>query len=144
MAGGSHVAVACLIPTPAFRDAAMATIENVARDFTAMLRLGQFEAAGERFWADDITSFEPADLPGGIQAFVSGIDAARAKSHAWFAVSRIEDLSIDGPFVTGDQFALFLDMAIVDRASGTAHPFTEIALYTVRNGQITEERYFHD
>ena len=144
MAGGSHVAVACLIPTPAFRDAAMATIENVARDFTAMLRLGQFEAAGERFWADDITSFEPADLPGGIQAFVSGIDAARAKSRAWFAVSRIEDLSIDGPFVTGDQFALFMDMAIVDRASGTAHPFTEIALYTVRNSQITEERYFYD
>ena len=122
----------------------MATIENVARDFTAMLRLGQFEAAGERFWADDITSFEPADLPGGIQAFVSGIDAARAKSRAWFAVSRIEDLSIDGPFVTGDQFALFMDMAIVDRASGTAHPFTEIALYTVRNSQITEERYFYD
>ena len=122
----------------------MATIENVARDFTAMLRLGQFEAAGERFWADDITSFEPTDLPRGIPALVSGIDAARAKSRAWFAVSRIEDLSIDGPFVTGDQFALFLDMAIVDRASGTAHPFTEIALYTVRNGQITEERYFHD
>lgn len=122
----------------------MATIENVARDFTAMLRLGQFEAAGERFWADDITSFEPTDMPRGIPALVSGIDAARAKSRAWFAVSRIEDLSIDGPFVTGDQFALFLDMAIVDRASGTAHPFTEIALYTVRNGQITEERYFHD
>lgn len=122
----------------------MATIEDVARDFTAMLRLGQFEAAGERFWADDITSLEPADLPRGIPALVSGIDAARAKSRAWFAVSRIEDLGIDGPFVTGDQFALFLDMAIVDRASGTAHPFTEIALYTVRNGQITEERYFHD
>ena len=122
----------------------MATIDDVARDFTAMLRQGQFEAAGERFWADDITSFEPADLPGGIQALVSGIDAARAKSRAWFAVSRIEDLSIDGPFVTGDQFALFMDMAIVDRASGTAHPFTEIALYTVRNSQITEERYFYD
>lgn len=122
----------------------MATIDDVARDFTAMLRLGQFEAAGARFWADDITSFEPADLPGGIQAFVGGIDAVRAKSREWFAASRIEDLSIDGPFITGDQFALFMDMAIVNRASGTAQPFTEIALFTVRNGQITEERYFYD
>ncbi len=122
----------------------MATIDDVARDFTAMLRLGQFEAAGARFWADDITSFEPADLSGGIQAFVGGIDAVRAKSESWFAASRIEDLSIDGPFITGDQFALFMDMAIVDRASGTAQPFTEIALFTVRNGQITEERYFYD
>lgn len=122
----------------------MATIDDVARNFTAMLRLGQFEAAGARFWADDISSFEPADLPGGIQAFVSGIHAARAKSHAWLTASRIEDLSIDGPFVTGDQFALFLDMVIVNRTSGTTQPFTEIALYTVRNGQITEERYFYD
>ena len=122
----------------------MAIIDDVARDFTAMLRLGQFEAAGARFWADDITSIEPADLPDGIEAFVHGIDAARAKSRAWFAASRIEDLSIDGPFITGDQFALFMDMVIVSRASGEGQPFDEIALYTVRNGQITEERYFYD
>jgi SnoaL-like domain len=118
-------------------------IHEVARDFTAMLRAGRFVAAGERFWAANVISIEPSGPFGTIPNVSSGKVAATAKSRAWFAASRIDDLSIDGPFVTGNQFALFLDMAIVDRASGAATPFTEIALYTVREGQIAEERYFY-
>lgn len=122
----------------------MASIEEVARDFTAMLRAGRFEAAGNRYWAPDVTSIEPAALPGGIHATASGIDAARIKCHARFGSAKIDEIGIDGPFVTGNQFALFLDMVIVDPASGVRQPFTEIALYTVRGGQIAEERHFYD
>lgn len=122
----------------------MAAIDNVARDFTAMLRLGQFEAAGETFWSPDVTSAEPAALSDDIPATVSGIAAVRAKHSARFGTARIDDLDIDGPFVTGDQFALFLDMLITDPASGEAKPFTGIAIFTVRDGRISEERYFYD
>ena len=122
----------------------MAAINDVARDFTAMLRCGQFEAAGERFWAEDVRSSEPADLPGEIPAFISGIEAARGKAKSRFGRCRIDDLGIDGPFVTGDQFALFLDMLITDPACGVAQPFTEIAIFTVRDGRIIEERFFYD
>lgn len=122
----------------------MATIQEVAHDFTDMLRQGKFVAARERFWADDIESIEPHDLPGGIAAVVSGIDAARAKTIRWFGTRHIHDLSIDGPFVTGNQFALFLDMMIAGQPSGADQPFTEIAIFTVRDGQISEERHFYD
>ena len=122
----------------------MPTIRDVACDFTAMLRAGQFEAAGNRFWASDVVSIEPVALPGGIRATVSGIDAVRIKCNARFGASRIDEIGIDGPFVTGNQFALFLDLVIVDPSSGARQPFTEIALFTVRGGQITEERYFYD
>lgn len=122
----------------------MAAIDDVARDFTAMLRLGQFEAAGEKFWSMDVTSAEPTDLSRDIPARVTGIAAARRKIRARFAEARIDDLGIDGPFVTGDQFALFLDMLITDPASGSAMPFTEIAIFTVRDGRIIEERFFYD
>jgi hypothetical protein len=122
----------------------VAAIDDVARDFTAMLRLGQFEAAGERYWADAVTSIEPADLPTGTPAFVTGIDAARGKAKFRFGEGRIDELGIDGPFVTGDQFALFLDMLITDPVSGDAQPFTEIAIFTVRDGRIVEERFFYD
>ena len=122
----------------------MASITEVARDFTDMLRQGQFVAARERFWALDIRSIDPHDLLGGISAEVSGIDAARAKIAHWLGSRRIHDLSIDGPFVTDNQFALFLDMMIADLPSGVDQPFTEIAHYTVRDGQISEERYFYD
>lgn len=122
----------------------MASVEEIARDFTAMLRVGRFEAAGECYWAPDVTSIEPAPLPGGIDATASGIDAVRIKCRARFSGARIDEIGIDGPFVTGDQFALFLDMILVDSTSGARQPFTEIALYTVRDGRIAEERYFYD
>jgi hypothetical protein len=35
-------------------------------------------------------------------------------------------------------------MVIVDPYGGQSRPFAEIALCTVRNAKITEERCFHD
>jgi hypothetical protein len=145
MAGGDLPSVAPAKPLcPVNSEAIMSAIDDVARDFTAMLRLGQFEAAGERYWADTVSSVEPTDLPAGIPAFVSGIEAARTKAKSRFAGARIEDLGIDGPFVTGNQFALFLDMLITDPVSGDTQPFTEIAIFTVRDARIIEERFFYD
>lgn len=122
----------------------MQTIHQVARDFTALLREGEFVAAGERYWANEVTSIEPADLPDGIRTTVSGKAATRRKCTARFGPALIDEIGIDGPFVTGNQFALFLDLVTLDPVSGTRQPFTEIALYTVRDGQIAEERYFYD
>ena len=122
----------------------MPTTEDVAHDFTAMLRLGNFAAAGDAYWAGDVISVEPVDLPDGIPAKVMGIEATRRKCHTRFDIARIDELSIDGPFVTGNQFALFIDMMIAGSASGKAQPFTEIAVFTVCDGRITEERYFYD
>lgn len=120
----------------------MATAD-VARDFTAMLRQGQFAAAGERYWSDNITSVEPTALPGDPAAAVSGIAAATSRCNVRFRDVRVDDLSIDGPFVTGNQFALFIDMIVAAGAGRAGRPFAEIALYTVRGDRITEERHFH-
>ena len=122
----------------------MTNIIDVARNFTFMLRQGPFVAASERFWAIDVRSLEPHDLPDGIKAEVSGIEAARAKTVRWFGSRNVRVVSIDGPFVTGNQFALFLDMMVTGYPSGTYQPFTEIAVFTVRDGRISEERYFYD
>jgi len=122
----------------------MATITDVARDFTAMLRQCQFVAAQERFWATNVRSIEPHDLPDGIAAELLGIEAVRAKTARWFGSRHVHDVSIDGPFVTGNQFALFLDMMITDRRNGADQSFTEIAVFTVCEGLIIEERFFYD
>nr|WP_123906277.1 SnoaL-like domain-containing protein [Sphingorhabdus sp. YGSMI21] len=49
---------------------------------------------------------------------------------------------MDSPFITGNRFALFIDMLIRRRATGECAPFSEIAIYTVRDSKIVEERYF--
>ena len=122
----------------------MTSIHEIASEFTAMMRAGQFVAAGDRYWADDVVSLEPADSRVGKRTTVSGVEATRTKCAASFGTADVDEIGIDGPFVTGNQFALFLDLMTVDPASGARRPFTEIALYTVRGHHIAEERHFYD
>ncbi len=122
----------------------MQTIDEIASGFTELLRAGQFLAAGDRYWARDVISIEPADVLSGIRVTVSGVEAVRHKCHSRFGTASLDEITIDGPFVTGNQFALFLDLVTVDPLSGAQQPVTEIALYTVCRGKIAEERYFYD
>lgn len=121
----------------------MHSIQDVATTFSQMLLGGQAAGAAERFWAEDIISIEPRALPDGTPAIVRGYAAAWAKLSLWSSHSAMEDMRLDGPFVTGNAFALFLDMEVVDRATGVRRPFSEIAVYLVCEGKIVEERYFY-
>lgn len=118
------------------------TTADVATDFTALWLAGDYRAAGEKYWANDVVSIEPRALPDGTDAECRGIEAVRKKNLLWCSTHGIEDLSIDGPFVTGDHFALFADMLIAHAGQRTPH--SRIAVFTVRGGRIIEERYFHE
>lgn len=117
-------------------------VATVASDFTALWRAGDFRAAGEKYWAEDVVSIEPHDLPDGSAAVCRGIEAVRAKALRWLATHGIEDLTIDGPFVTGNHFALFADMLIAH--AGRLTPHSRIAVFAVRDGRIIEERFFYE
>ena len=117
-------------------------VASVAAGFTALWRAGEFKTAGDRYWADDVVSIEPHDLPDGTAAVSRGIDAVRAKNLRWLTTHGVEDLSIDGPFVTGDRFALFADMLVTH--AGRRTPHSEIAVFAVRDGKIIEELHFYD
>jgi len=118
------------------------SVAEVAAAFTTLWRAGRFQSAGDMYWANDIVSFEP-DPSGDVAGRVCrGIAAVRARHQDWFATHGIEDLTIDGPFVTGDRFALFTDMVIAH--AGRRTPHSEIAVFAVRDGKITEEIHFYE
>lgn len=116
-------------------------INSIALDFTALLLAGDFRAAGEKYWAEDVVSIEPYPTTDVTDGVCQGIDAVRTRNRRWFSTHAIEDLSLDGPFITGDHFALFADMFIVH--AGRRTPHSQIAVFAVREGKIVEERYFH-
>ncbi|MFO7764103.1 MAG: nuclear transport factor 2 family protein [Wenzhouxiangellaceae bacterium] len=118
------------------------TTADVAVDFTALWLAADYRAAGEKYWADDVVSIEPRALPDGTDGECRGIEAVREKNLRWCSTHGIEDLSIDGPFVTGDRFALFADMLIAH--AGRRRPHSEIAVFAVRDGRIAEERFFYE
>lgn len=117
-------------------------VAAVADDFTALWRAGQFKTAGEKFWAENVVSIEPHAMSDGSDAEYRGIEAVRAKNLEWFATHGIEDLTVDGPFVTGDRFALFADMLIAH--AGRRTPHSRIAVFAVSDGRIVEERFFYE
>lgn len=118
------------------------TTADVAAGFAALWQAGEFRAAGERYWATDVVSIEPHGLPEGSDSVCRGIDAVRTRNLGWLATHGVEDLSIDGPFVTGDHFALFADMLIAH--AGRRTPHSRIAVFKVRDGRIIEERFFYE
>lgn len=122
----------------------MPDIADIAKEYAAMLAAGEALAAAQRFWAEDITCLAPDQQPSSQPVLATGKAAALARLALWLDSNAAGDVLIDGPFVTGDQFALFIDMEITRRATGARQPFSEIATYTVRDGQIIEERFFYD
>ncbi len=119
------------------------TIDRLANDFAHLLLTGKPVQAAEKYWADDIVRIEPARLPEGKPRQATGYAASLAKLLEWIEESDAAELVIDGPFVTGNVFALFLDMEIAVPGTGSREPFSEIAIFTVRDQKIIEERYFY-
>jgi hypothetical protein len=124
-------------------DKTMQSLAEIANDYITMMAAGEILAAAEKYWASDIVALEPNQTEKSDPVIAIGKPAALARLANWLEANAISELLIDGPFITGDQFALFIDMEITRHATGIRQPFSEIATYTVREGQIVEERFFY-
>lgn len=113
--------------------------QQVADEFTALCKAGKLDEAGEQFWADDVVSIEPA--PGDMQR-VEGRDGVRAKGEWWVQNNEVHGFTTEGPLVNGDQFALRFGMDVTP-TGGQRWQMDEVALYTVKDGRIVEERFFY-
>jgi hypothetical protein len=107
------------------------TIAELAKDFTDLLKRGDDEAAAKKYNAEDVVSYEAQEGP---MAVSRGREALKQKGHGG---------SVDGPFVNGDQFAVRLKYDLTPKATGKRIEMEEVALYTVKGGRITEERFFY-
>jgi ketosteroid isomerase-like protein len=95
-------------------------------------------ATYQALWSDDIVSIEPNDGP---MSRVEG-RAALLEKHAWWAANAtVHSTTVEGPYVCGDQFAVHFGMDVT--IDGTREQMQEVAIYTVENGRIVEERFFY-
>ena len=115
------------------------TVQQIAEDLVAMCRRGEYDASGEKYWADDVVSIEA--MPGDM-ARIQGIGAVRAKGEWWAANHEVHGAEVEGPFVNGDQFLVRFRMDLTPR-DGARRTMDELGLYTIRNGKIAEERFFY-
>ena len=116
------------------------TVLEIATEFTALIRKNDHEGAGSTFNADDIVSYEAMEGP---MAICKGKEAVRQKGEWWTANHEVHGGSVEGPFVQGDQFAIYLTMDLTPKETGERMTMKEVCLYTVKDDKIVEERFFY-
>lgn len=119
----------------------MSSIKEIAEAFTALLKSGDHEGAADQFNAEDIVSLEAMEGP---MAVCKGRAAVQAKGEWWYANHEIHKVTAEGPFVNGNQFLVEFEMDFTIKATGQRiQNSREWGLYTVRDGKISEERFFY-
>jgi ketosteroid isomerase-like protein len=113
--------------------------QDVAKQFADALKAGEYLKA-EEFWSDDVVSIEAQ--PGEMQE-VRGKEAVHRKGEWWVANHEVHKFETHGPYVNGDQFALRFAIDVTQKQSGQRVAMDEVALYTVRDGKVVEERFFY-
>jgi ketosteroid isomerase-like protein len=122
--------------------AAPTATESVARELVQFCKAGKNLDAIGKLYAPDIISIEPHDFEG-MSAKMTGIDAIRKKNEWWFENFETNSHEVDGPFVNGDQFAVKYLFDTTNKKTGERSQMTEIAVYTVKDGKIVQERFFN-
>jgi ketosteroid isomerase-like protein len=115
--------------------------QDIANDLVSMWKQGQFAESGEKYWADDVVSVE-AGGPPGMDPASHGKSAARGKGEWWNNTHDIHGVTVEGPYVNGDQFIVRFVMDVTVKDSGARMTMNESALYTIKDGKIAEERFF--
>lgn len=114
--------------------------KEIAEDCIAMVRAGNVDGIGHKYWADNVVSIESGDGP---MMRLEGRAAVEAKGEWWYNAHEVHSVEAHGPYVNGDQFALRFAMDITQKESGQRIQMDEVALYTLKDGKIVEERFFY-
>jgi ketosteroid isomerase-like protein len=120
---------------------ATSATESVAKELVELCKAGKNREALDRLYAPDIVSVEPMDFQG-MPARMTGITAVRKKNEWWDDHVEVNRHEVDGPYVNGEQFAVRYRLDTTNKQTGQRRQDSEIAVYTVRDGKIAEERFF--
>ena len=112
--------------------------KEVAKAFTAALAKSD-EAAAQKLWSDDVVSLEAME---GDMARLEGRKAVHGKGEWWYANHTVHEMRAEGPYVHGNQFAVRFVIDVTPKGD-KRRTMDEVALYTVANGKIVEERFFY-
>lgn len=121
----------------------MPTVSEIANDLVRHCSKGEFAAVLDKHYSDDIVSIEPVAGPN-MPAKQEGIAAIRGKNEWWVANHDMHGASVEGPFVSEEQFAVRFKFDVTFKPTGQRMQMTEMALYTVKDGKIVQEEFFYN
>lgn len=123
--------------------AAPATTAAVAQELVSLCRQNRNLDAVNRLYSPDIVSIEPVGSPE-MPAEMVGIDAIRKKHEWWYANNELHSGEVNGPYLAENQFAVQHIYETTFKPTGQRARFSEMALYTVKDGKIVREEFFYN
>jgi hypothetical protein len=113
--------------------------QEVANAFTALCKAGQFDEAGQQFWADNVVSVEAMEGEG---ARVEGRKGVEAKGEWWYANHEVHSV---GRRAVRQRQPVHRALHHGRHAQGRPANLgmDEMGVYTVQDGKVTEERFFY-
>jgi ketosteroid isomerase-like protein len=118
---------------------------TVGKKLVELCLQGKAEEAMDTLYSADIVSVE-AGAPANMSAQCQGIAAVKAKGAWWVANHEVHKAEAEGPFPNGDRFIVRFKYEVTAKAgpmAGKRFVMDEAALYTVKDGKITQEEFFY-
>lgn len=99
---------------------------------------GKLQEAADQFYTDHITSIEA--FPGKY-SYLIGREKVAEKVAYRAKENTIHSMNVMGPFLNGDGFAVRFSLDCTSAQFGCS-VMEEVAVYTVKDGKIVDERFF--
>ncbi|HMN40438.1 MAG TPA: nuclear transport factor 2 family protein [Phycisphaerales bacterium] len=119
--------------------------QDLGKKLVALCQQGKNQEAIDTLYADDVVSIEAMEMPG-MPARTEGLAAVKARKKAFYDNSTIHSSTCEGPWPHGDRFIVTFSIDMTAKAgpmAGQRMQMKEAALFTVKNGKITQEEFFY-
>ena len=118
-----------------------ATID-VANQLAELCREQKYIEAVETLYDENIVSIEPMDteeMPGRLEGKQDVMN-----KNKWFIDNfEVVESTVYGPYPNGERFAMAFCVTAKNKETQETSKMEEVALYTVKNGKIIQEVFFH-
>lgn len=128
-------------------DPQSAATQKVADRLCELGNSGRFHEAMIELYADNARHVEAMEMPGSpYKRVTEGKPALVKMSEHWGKTTTVHSASVGKPVVNGDQFICEMKMDCTSGEgpmAGQRIQMAEQCLYTVKNGKITEAKFFY-
>jgi ketosteroid isomerase-like protein len=119
----------------------------VANRLCELCSAGEWDRALNELYAENARHVEAMTMPGSPWGRITeGKANLKKMSEEWNKTTTVHSAKIGKPLVNGDQFLVEMALDCTSTAgpmAGQRVTMSEQALYTVKNGQITEAKFFY-
>lgn len=118
-------------------------LKKIAQALVDKCNAGEESALLAEYYHPDCLSIE-ATASDEFSREAKGLEAIRQKHAWWFDTFEVHSQTAEGPHYNGeDEFAVIFTSDVTHKASGQRMQMQEVALYTVQDGKIIQERFFY-